>query len=69
MSRELARRIAKIEAKRAIDPLERLSDAELSHRIAEIEATFEAELGPAWREILQERERAAGRTVSFAEVA
>jgi len=64
--RELQRRLAKVEAKLAIDPISHLSDQQLADRIAELEATIEAELGSDWRQIVQEQERAAGRPALFA---
>lgn len=67
MSRELARRIARIEAKRAVDPVSNLSDQQIEDRISELEASLEAELGPDWRNIIQEQECVAGRMSRRAE--
>lgn len=61
MSRELERRLAKMEAKHHADRsiekrVERMTDAELTAAIRACNARLEEALGPSWREWLAEND-------------
>lgn len=61
MSRELARRLAKVEAKHRTElgldgRISRMTDAELTTAIRACNGRLEAELGPGWREWLAEND-------------
>lgn len=69
MSRELERRLAKMEAKHHADRsiekrIERMTDAELTAAIRACNAELEAEHGECWREWLAENDPAAHRALS-----
>ncbi|WP_293809177.1 hypothetical protein [uncultured Bosea sp.] len=69
MSRELERRLAKMEAKHHADRsigkrVERMTDAELTAAIRACNAKLEEEHGPGWREWLAENDPAGHSALS-----
>ncbi len=69
MSRELERRLAKMEAKHHADSriekrIERMTDAELTAAIRACNARLEEEHGPSWRDWLVENDPEGHRALS-----